>query len=82
MSMDGLFFIDMIVNFLAAYETSEKTIEFRLPYIAMNYLSGWFLIDLISTVPFQYFSNIGASADVTDPSTIAKAGRLLMRVLE
>ncbi len=52
LSIDSLFFVDIVVNFLSAYEDSEKNIEFRLSRIAFNYIRQWFLIDLVSCIPF------------------------------
>ena len=53
--VDILFFIDMIVIFNTAITTDEfETIEDHKS-IAVYYLSGWFLIDLVSILPFDLF---------------------------
>jgi len=51
-SIDSLFFVDIVVNFLSAYETVDKNVEFRLPYIAWRYVRTWFLFDVFSCIPF------------------------------
>ena len=51
--MDTMFITDFFLNFLMAYEDRDKKIEVRLRYIAMNYLQGWLLVDLLSCIPFQ-----------------------------
>lgn len=52
LGVDGLFGIDIIVNFLSSYEdpvTSLPVINLRK--IAVNYLTGWFVLDLIAVLP-------------------------------
>jgi Ion transport protein len=51
--MDSMFITDFFLNFLMAYEDRDKKIEIRLRYIAMNYLQGWLMVDLLSCIPFQ-----------------------------
>ena len=51
--MDTMFITDFFLNFLMAYEDRDKKIEVRLRYIAINYLQGWLMVDLLSCIPFQ-----------------------------
>ena len=51
--VDFLFFIDIILNFLTGYELQNGVIEVRKCKIAINYIKGFFFIDLITTMPFQ-----------------------------
>ena len=51
--MDSMFITDFFLNFLMAYEDRDKKIEVRLRFIAMNYLQGWLMVDLLSCFPFQ-----------------------------
>jgi Ion transport protein len=51
-SIDSLFFLDLIVNFISAYETADKNVEFRLSQIAFTYLRTWFIFDVFSCIPF------------------------------
>lgn len=37
-AIDGIFFIDILINFISAFETTDKNVEFRLPRIAFAYL--------------------------------------------
>jgi len=46
------FICDVLINFISAYETNDKNIEFRFSQIAQNYLYSWFLLDAFSCVPF------------------------------
>jgi hypothetical protein len=50
--VDALFFIDIFINFISAYENSDKNIEVRLRVIAQNYVSSWFFLDLLAVFPF------------------------------
>ena len=52
---------DMIVNFRTSFvHNGEVIVDARL--IAVNYLRGWFLIDAVSAVPFDFvLSKTGAS---------------------
>lgn len=51
-AIDSLFFLDLAVNFLSAYETSDKNVEIRLSRISFMYLRTWFLFDVVSCIPF------------------------------
>ncbi|CAD8078092.1 unnamed protein product [Paramecium sonneborni] len=50
--MDIFFVIDMLLNFRLAYYQNGK-LEYRLKYIALNYLKLWFWIDVIAVLPFD-----------------------------
>jgi hypothetical protein len=47
LTIDILFFLDIIVNFFSAYEEDEK-IEVRLRKITKKYLKTWFFLDFIA----------------------------------
>ena len=51
--VDALFMFDLLVNFISAYENSDKNIEVRLRLIAKNYVTTWFAFDLMAVFPFQ-----------------------------
>jgi hypothetical protein len=52
-SIDFLFLIDIIINFNTAYQSElYETIDDR-EKIAMNYIKGWFFIDLLAIIPFE-----------------------------
>ena len=55
--IDGLFFIDVYVNFVSAYvDKGTGFIEVNFKKIAMNYLLSWFVLDLTASIPFQLFT--------------------------
>ena len=50
---NGLFYIDICLNFFSAIETEEFKIEDNLGKIAVFYLKGWFVIDVVAVFPFE-----------------------------
>ena len=59
-SIDFLFFIDIGINFISAYERrdTDLTLETRFKLIAINYLAGFFIIDFVSALPLQTIYNL------------------------
>ena len=53
-AIDSLFFVDLVVNFISAYENNDKNVEFRLSRISFEYIRSWFLFDIFSCIPFQF----------------------------
>lgn len=51
-SVDALFMFDIILNFISAYEDSDKNIEVRMKKIASSYVRSWFFFDLAAVIPF------------------------------
>ena len=79
--IDFLFLVDIFVNFFTAYELPiTKKLETNLKAIALNYMSGWFLIDLAATFPFQLVipshSSDGADDHGGDNANLNKLARL------
>eukprot|EP00586_Coscinodiscus_wailesii_P022290 CAMPEP_0172505224 /NCGR_PEP_ID=MMETSP1066-20121228/184569_1 /TAXON_ID=671091 /ORGANISM="Coscinodiscus wailesii, Strain CCMP2513" /LENGTH=420 /DNA_ID=CAMNT_0013281745 /DNA_START=211 /DNA_END=1470 /DNA_ORIENTATION=- len=52
-AIDSSFGMDMILNFLTAYETSAGVLIVSLPKIAVKYLKGSFVLDFVATFPFD-----------------------------
>lgn len=64
--VDILFGIDLFVNLFSAVELDEENYETRLYMIFIHYLKGWFLLDFIACIPFQYFVKSGGSSASTN----------------
>ena len=47
------FVVDLIITFLTTYTNSNNLEVTSHKKIAIRYLKGWFLIDLISCLPFE-----------------------------
>lgn len=52
--VDLIFFIDMILNFNTAHYDEDFVMLDHRSIIALNYLKGWFLIDLLAIFPIGY----------------------------
>ena len=66
--VDFIFIADLFVNFLTSYEKRDGLMEVRVPYIAKNYLRGWFIIDFFACFPVQLIEPIlkEAGAETSD----------------
>jgi len=50
--VDVLFFIDIIVNFISSFDDPDSGLPvISLKKIALNYLTGWFALDLVAVLP-------------------------------
>ena len=56
--IDVLFFIDLLVNWFSAFEKDDSTYEYSWKKIMINYMKGWFWLDLVACFPFQIFDYI------------------------
>ena len=67
---DSIFLIDMILTFNTGYfeDAAEEVYISARKQIAMQYLQTWFLIDMLSTVPFDYIAAAGNGSG--DTSTV------------
>lgn len=82
--VDVLFFIDIIVNFLSAYDdpkSGQQIVDLKL--IAMKYIKGWFLLDLLAVLPVQLFEAIMNGGQSFKLARLARIPRLyrLIRIL-
>ena len=53
--IDIMFLIDIFIIFFSAIQTEELEIIHDRKEIAVSYLTGWFTIDLIAILPFEWF---------------------------
>jgi hyperpolarization activated cyclic nucleotide-gated potassium channel 1 len=85
--IDSSFFLDMIVIFNSAYYDEEfKMIQSR-KIIALNYLKGWFTIDLFAIIPFDILfggNDLNQIVRITRISKMYKLVKLtrLVRILK
>ena len=60
--IDVIFTLDIFINFVTGFERFNGSIELRPKKIAINYLAGFFIIDVLATFPFELiFSLINGS---------------------
>ena len=53
--VDVMFVIDILINFRTTYVNKNDEVVSDPGKIAVHYLKGWFLIDLIAAIPFDFF---------------------------
>ncbi|KAE9052157.1 hypothetical protein PR001_g784 [Phytophthora rubi] len=53
MIIDGFFLVDILLNFRTAYFDEERRLIYDPRALFWRYTKGWFLLDLISTVPID-----------------------------
>lgn len=77
--IDGCFLVDIIIIFNSAYYDSEFIIVEDRKMIAKEYLSGWFLVDLLAIIPFEIFitQNEGNYEDFARIVRIGKISKLI-----
>lgn len=57
LSIDFLFFIDIILIFNTAFYNEEMDLIDDRKKIFKSYIKGWFLIDFLAIVPFDVILN-------------------------
>jgi hypothetical protein len=72
--IDALFLIDILVIFNSAfYDEDVELIDDRKD-IAISYIQGWFIVDLLAIIPFDQIINSGG--DYNQLARVARVGRL------
>lgn len=52
-AVDVTFVIDILINFRTTFVNGQDEVVSHPGRIAVHYLSGWFLIDLVAAIPFD-----------------------------
>eukprot|EP00656_Telonema_subtile_P034208 TRINITY_DN3832_c0_g1_i1.p1 TRINITY_DN3832_c0_g1~~TRINITY_DN3832_c0_g1_i1.p1 ORF type:complete len:246 (-),score=29.37 TRINITY_DN3832_c0_g1_i1:18-755(-) len=52
--IDLCFLVDLVLGFLTTFEDHNKHTVTELRIIAKEYLSGWFIVDFVSSLPVQW----------------------------
>ena len=56
------FVIDIIIGMITSFKTKNNIIETSKKKVLIHYLKTWFIIDIFSVVPFNFFqSQIGGA---------------------
>ena len=72
------FTLDIILSFITAYEDMVRdTLVVDPRKIAMNYLTSFFVIDFVSTIPFEFFITSKKSSQITRSLRFIKCLKLL-----
>ena len=86
MAVDILFAIDIFINFLSSYEDPATNLPvINLRRIAGNYITGWFVLDLLAVMPVQLIEKMFETGDAQNLklARLARLPRLyrLIRIL-
>ena len=71
--IDSFFLLDIIIIFNSAYYNEDSDIIEDRKSIIINYITGWFLIDLLAIIPFDMLLN---STSFNELFRVARFGRL------
>jgi len=71
--IDFMFLIDIFITFNTEYMGENYEIETNRKKISINYLKGWFTIDIVSIIPFDEFLT---SSKYNKLARVARVGRL------
>ncbi|CAL7950753.1 unnamed protein product [Xylocopa violacea] len=52
--VEALFIIDIVLNFRTTYVNRKGEVVSNSKSIAVNYLKGWFVVDLVAALPFDF----------------------------
>ena len=75
--IDVYFAVDIMLNFRSAHEDKEGQVVFDQRSVAFNYLTSWFIIDVVSTIPWDMLELFGEA----DPAGGASAELRLPKML-
>ncbi|KAG8222046.1 hypothetical protein J437_LFUL000490, partial [Ladona fulva] len=78
--VDVTFVIDILINFRTTYVNSNDEVVSHPGKIAVHYLRGWFLIDLVAAIPFDLLLFGSDTDETTTLIGLLKAARLLRLV--
>lgn len=74
--VDISFGIDIILNFVTAYETADGRLEVRMKKIAERYVKGYFFLDLIATFPFEWAIRTMQAQQVSGVNHVSKLSKM------
>lgn len=66
--VDVIFFIDIVLNFHTTFVGPGGEVVSDPKIIRMNYLRSWFIIDLLSCLPYDIFNAFDHTEDVSSLS--------------
>ncbi|XP_033728558.1 LOW QUALITY PROTEIN: potassium voltage-gated channel subfamily H member 8-like [Pecten maximus] len=70
-----LFMIDIVLNFRTSFVSKSGQIVYDGRMVAINYIRGWFPLDLLAAIPFDFLYTIDINTNT--PVHLLKVARLL-----
>ena len=74
--MDGMFLVDIVANFLSAYEDEEFQMIDDRKLIAMSYLKGWFSVDVMAILPLDIILSMGGGDVKGNMNSLLRVARI------
>ncbi|KAF2882474.1 hypothetical protein ILUMI_23699, partial [Ignelater luminosus] len=78
--VDVTFIVDILINFRTTYVSGNDEVVSHPGRIAVHYLKGWFLIDLVAAIPFDLLLFGSDTDETTTLIGLLKTARLLRLV--
>ncbi|KAK9700806.1 Ion transport protein [Popillia japonica] len=78
--VDITFIVDILINFRTTYVSGNDEVVSHPGKIAVHYLKGWFLIDLVAAIPFDLLLFGSDTDETTTLIGLLKTARLLRLV--
>lgn len=78
--VDVMFIIDIFINFRTTFVDSNDEVVSDPCRVAVNYMKGWFVVDLLAAIPFELLIMIGNTDQTTTLIGLLKTARLLRLV--
>ncbi|XP_035217650.1 potassium voltage-gated channel subfamily H member 6-like isoform X2 [Stegodyphus dumicola] len=78
--VDVMFIIDILINFRTTYVNSNDEVVSHPGKIAVHYLRGWFIIDVVAAIPFDLLFLGSETDETTTLIGLLKTARLLRLV--
>lgn len=63
--VDVMFIIDIFINFRTTFVDSNDEVVSDPCRVAVNYMKGWFIVDLLAAIPFELLIMIGNTDQVS-----------------
>ncbi|XP_076044307.1 uncharacterized protein LOC143027138 [Oratosquilla oratoria] len=77
--VDIMFMVDIVINFRTTYVNHNDEVVSHPAKIALHYLRGWFIIDVVAAIPFDLLL-VGDPEETTTLIGLLKTARLLRLV--
>ncbi|XP_032458037.1 potassium voltage-gated channel subfamily H member 6 isoform X2 [Nasonia vitripennis] len=78
--VDVTFIVDILINFRTTFVNSNEEVVSHPGKIAVHYLKGWFIIDLVAAIPFDLLLFGSNTDETTTLIGLLKTARLLRLV--
>jgi len=78
--VDVMFIIDIFINFRTTFVDCNDEVVSDPCRVAVNYMKGWFMVDLLAAIPFELLIMIGNTDQTTTLIGLLKTARLLRLV--